>query len=129
MTDRTLGIIYALKRSNHDGFRAVAEYISRETGDRIEDYSFGDLCSIVRTAYKDYISGCDNAGSEFDSFLRYLDMNYCGGVYEAMMCRLRMTQVKSCNKENPEMHYINGFRDPTKEIKDILKGAFGNAED
>ena len=109
MTDRTLGIIKAIKQSGLRWDRAVARCMSQETGTPEENYSETDLNQILKATLLDYLSTCDNPVMEVGDLLDMMESSgaHSMGYYLANV--LGIAQV--CRCEGNEKTYVNGFRD------------------
>lgn len=105
MNDKTLGIIYAIKRSGKQWNEAVSEYMSDYSGCPKEEYSEWELNRIMRIAFIDYLETCDKPYAEVRELLEMMDRysGYSMGHYLANV--LGMTKVKEKEK------FVNGFRD------------------
>ena len=105
MTDHTLNIIYAIKKSGKSWDQAVSEYMSAYSGSPIERYDEYNLNHILREAYCDYISTCDNPAMEARKLLEMMD-NYpmYSRAHHLANC-MGLAQVKDKGK------FVNGFRE------------------
>ena len=104
MTDKTLGIIYAIKRSGKVWNQAVAEWMADYSGSPVEEYTETVINKILKEAFVDYISTCDKPDVELYEFLCLIESQgmHSLGYYIANI--LGMTQVKDCDK------FVNDFR-------------------
>lgn len=105
MTDRTLGIIKAIKQRGKVWNRAVAEYISERTGTPIEDYTEYDLNIILKEAFLDYIATCDNPAFEVETLINLMTSFGDSSLGCHLANILGMTQVR-----DKDDNYVNGFR-------------------
>lgn len=105
MTDHTLNLIYAIKKSGKSWNQAVSEYMSAYSGSPIERYDEYSLNHILREAYCDYISTCDNPAMEARKLLEMMD-NYpmYSRAHHLANC-MGLAQVKDKGK------FVNGFRE------------------
>ena len=112
MTDHTLNLIYAIKQSGKSWNQAVSEYMSAYSGSPIERYDEYSLNHILREAYCDYISTCDNPAMEARKLLEMMD-NYpmYSRAHHLANC-MGLAQVKDKGK------FVNGFRECNNKIKD-----------
>lgn len=109
MNNKTLGIIYAIKRSEKQWDKAVSEYMADYSGSPNKEYSEWELNRIMRVAFIDYIETCDKPYAEVRELLEIMDRysGYSMGHYLANV--LGQTKVKEQGK------YVNGFRDVLKD--------------
>jgi hypothetical protein len=105
MTDKTIGIIYAIKRSGKIWNQAVAEWMSNYSGSPVEKYTETLLNKILKEAFIDYMSTCDKPGMEVSDFLDLIENNGSYSLGHHIANKLGMTQVKEGNK------FVNGFRE------------------
>lgn len=105
MTDQTVGIIYAIKRSGKVWDQAVKEYMASYSGSPIEVYTETELNRILKLAFVDYIETCDKPHIEIYSLLTLIESNgtHSLGYYLANV--LGLVQVKDNGK------FVNGFKD------------------
>lgn len=105
MTDTTLGIIYAMKRSSENWDKAVAEYMANYSGSPIEDYSETVLNRIMKNAFVDYVETCDKPHIVIYELLHSLDTNGWYSLGHHLANILILEQVKDGDR------FVNGFRD------------------
>lgn len=106
MSDRTLGLIYAIKRHDFRWDNAIKYYMSDISGCDFEAYSESDLYEILREALLDYLKVCDNPS---DVVRLLLETNEHGGnssMANKIAVVLMIQQVKDKNG-----NFINGFRE------------------
>ncbi len=111
MTERTYNIIMACKRSYpRDLTDNVAQYMAKECGCSVGDYSQPIITDIMKTALYDYIDTCDKPSI----ILRKLDENnrfyHDVSIGAQIATAFRSVQVRDRNG-----NYINGFGEWIKE--------------
>ena len=109
MTDRTLGIIKAIKQSGLRWDRAVSRHMSWETGTPEENYSETDLNQILKAAFLDFLSTCDDPAMEVGNLLDMMESSGTHSMGYHLANMLGIAQV--CRLEGDEKTYVNGFRD------------------
>ena len=105
MTDKTLGIIYAIKRSNKVWNQAVAEWMSDYSGSPVVAYTETVINKILKEAFVDYISTCDKPNVELYSFLCLIEGQGMHSLRYYIANILGMAQVKDGDI------FVNGFRE------------------
>lgn len=105
MTDLTLNIIKSIKCSGKVWNRAVAEYMSEYSGCPVEDYTETSLNHILKEAFIDYVSTCDNPEEPVRELFDFIENNGARSLGHHIANVLGLTQVRKNDK------YINGFRD------------------
>ena len=114
MTDHTIRIIYAIKRGGDTWNRAVAKYMSEYSGYPYKDYTEMQLNNILKEAFLDYLSTCDNPVLA----VRDLIDSMTGHGLESL--GFHISNVFMMARVKFEDKYINGFRDVTET--DIKQG-------
>lgn len=104
MTDKTLGIIYAIKRSGKVWNQAVADWMSDYSGSPVEEYTETVINKILKEAFADYISTCDHPDREVYDLLDYISNNGSYSLGHCISIVFELAQVKSKDK------FVNGFR-------------------
>ena len=120
MNDRTLGLIYTIKRLNKPWYTAVAKYMSVETDTPADLYTYGDCYKIIKEAFFDYVSTCDNILPLLYTFFDSIEHDGVSGIGEKMAVALTMTKIREQDSKTGEYRYVNGFREPQGEVLDIL---------
>lgn len=111
MENRTLNIIFIIKRLSGDPLHMIAKYMSIECGCPIEVYTAPLLTRIVRVAFLDYIQHVPSK----EAYIAVTEfLNADGSDLERMVIALGMCQVKTNDGE-----YIQGFRAPTFDIDSL----------
>jgi hypothetical protein len=105
MTDHTIRIINAIKRSGKVWNQAVAEYMSEYSGCPIEEYTETKLNRILKEAFLDYLATCDNPSMEVCDLFDFMDNHGSESLGHHIADVLGMTQVRDGNE------YVNGFRE------------------
>jgi len=113
MTDHTLNLIYAIKQSGKSWNQAVSEYMSAYSGSSIEEYDEYSLNHILRAAYCDYISTCDNPAMEVYNLLEMMDSYPMYSRAHHLANCMGMAQVKDKGK------FINGFRECNRNAVNV----------
>ncbi len=104
MTDKTLGIIYAIKRSEKEWNHAVADWMADYSGSPVEEYTETQINKILKEAFVDYISTCNRPDREVYDLLDYIDNNGSYSLGHCIAIVFELAQVKDGNK------FVNGFR-------------------
>ncbi len=104
VTDKTIGIIYAIKRSGKVWNQAVAEWMADYSGSSVEEYTETALNNIMKEAFGDYISSCDNPEREVRDLLDMIGRNGSYSIGHHLANVLAITQVKEGER------FVNGFR-------------------
>lgn len=104
MTDRTLGIIYALKKSKKPWFLTVAKYMSRETGIPIYEYDEPTLNSIMKNVFVSYVKTCDRPETVVS------DLLYNLGNKESSIGSIIANVLINQPVKDSFGNYLNGFR-------------------
>jgi len=97
MTDRTLGIIKAIKQSGKVWNRAVAEYMSELTGSPIEEYTETCVNQILQSAFLDYIGTCDHPAWEVQILFDLLERHGTASLGHHLAHILGIAQVRDHN--------------------------------
>ena len=105
MTNHTLNLIYAIKQSDKLWNQAVSEYMSTYSGSPIENYNEYILNHILREAYCDYISTCDNPAVEARKLLEMMDSYPMYSRAHHLANCMGLAQVKDKGR------FVNGFRE------------------
>lgn len=116
MTDKTIGIIYALKDNEVGSFdAAVKNFMVKYTGSDPGAYSKANLTNIAMSAVIDYIGTADDPSKDVRDLLEYM---HCYKPYRdaepvfedrvrmAIWQMLQLVQVKDGADS-----YVNGFRE------------------
>ena len=111
MDDRTLNIIFIIKRYINDAFHMIAKYMSIECICPIEYYTASTLRGIVQCAFLDYIRHVPSIEA-YKATREFLNAN--GSDLERMVIALELCQVKTNDGE-----YIQGFGAPTFDIESL----------
>jgi len=111
VNNTTLGMIYAIKRSENGRKQAVIDYMSEITGSPKEDYYDNELLNIVGNAFVDYLKTADNPAYVVQCFFGMRNI-YRDNELERMLSVLQLTRVKDNYGQ-----YINGFREIKNDIK------------
>ena len=111
MDDRTLNIIFIIKRYINDAFHMIAKYMSIECICPIEYYTASTLRGIVQCAFLDYIRHVPSIEA-YKATREFLNAD--GSDLERMVIALELCQVKTNDGE-----YIQGFRAPTFDIESL----------
>lgn len=121
MNDRTLGLIYTIKRLHTPNwFIAVAKYMSMETGTPEDSYSYEDCYKIIKEAFFDYISTCDNIRPLLYTFFDRIEHDGASGIGGKIVGALALEKVRDKDPKTGEYRYVNGFREPQGEVLEIL---------
>ena len=104
MTDKTLGIIYAIKRSGKAWNQAVAEWMADYSGSPVEAYTEIILNKILKEAFIDYVSTCDRPDIEIYELLSCIDKNGSYSLGHCIAIVLELARVKNGDE------FVNGFR-------------------
>ena len=120
MDDRTLGLIYTIKGLHKPWFIAVAKYMSMETDTPADSYTYGDCYKIIKEAFFDYISTCDNMKPLLYTFFDRIEHDGASGIGEKIAGALAMEKVRDKDSKTGEYYYVNGFREPQGEVLKIL---------
>ena len=105
MTDHTISIIKAIKLSGKVWNQAVAEYMSKYSGSLVDEYTETELNRILKEAFLDYLTTCDNPSMEVRDLLDFMDNNGSRSLGHHIANVLGLTQVRDGDK------YVNGFRE------------------
>ena len=109
MSDQTLEIIYAIKQFGRAPLASVAEYMSEYTGSPENEYNEFVLYSILKNAYADYLSTCDNPAAEFEHLMNLFETGHFHSTAYILAIALGLTRVRDNDGQ-----YINGFREQVK---------------
>lgn len=120
MNDRTLGLIYTIKGLHKPWSVAVAKYMSMETDTPEDFYTYGDCYKIIKEAFFDYISTCDNIRPLLYTFFEYIERDGVFSIGEKIAGALSMEKVRDKDSKSGEYYYVNGFREPQGEVLKIL---------
>lgn len=121
MNDRTLGLIYTIKGLHKPNwFIAVAKYMSMETDTPEDSYTYEDCYKIIKEAFFDYISTCDNIRPLLYTFFDRIEHDGASGTGEKIVGALAMEKVRDKDSKTGEYYYVNGFREPQGEVLKIL---------
>ena len=112
MTDHTLNLIYAIKQSGKSWNQAVSEYMFTYSNSPIESYDEYTLNRILKEAYCDYISTCDNPAIEARKLLEMMDDYPMYSRAHHLANCMGWAQVKDNGK------FVNGFRECNNKVKD-----------
>ena len=110
MNDKTLGIIYAIKKSNKSWDKAVAKFMSKYSGSPEDEYADHHLNAILKDAFADYMATCDSPYYETRILLDMMDSTGFYSLGHYLATTLMLTRVK-----DDYGNYINGFREMKKE--------------
>jgi len=105
MSDRTLGLIYAIKRNDFRWDLAIKYYMSDIADCDFEVYSETDLYQILKEALLDYLKVCDNPSNVVRLLLEANERDGNSSMAHKIAIILMMQQVKDKNG-----NFINGFR-------------------
>lgn len=120
MDDRTLGLIYTIKGLHKPWYIAVAKYMSMETDTPADSYTYVDCYKIIKEAFFDYISTCDNVRPLLYTFFDRIEHDGASGIGEKIAGALVMEKVRDKDSKTGEYYYVNGFREPQGEVLKIL---------
>lgn len=120
MNDRTLGLIYTIKGLHKPWSVAVAKYMSMETDTPVDSYTYEDCYKIIKEAFFDYISTCDNMRPLLYTFFDRIEHDGTSGIGEKIAGALAMEKVRDKDSKTGEYYYVNGFREPQGEVLKIL---------
>ena len=111
MTDRSLEIIYAMKKSTKPWEEAITKLRAKETGDPGHIATQFELYEVIKEVFTDYISTCDHPENVVRDLLRHVESNGSCGMVHHMAMVLRLQRVKDRDMSTGNYYYINGFRD------------------
>ena len=116
MENRTLNIIFIIKRLSCNPFHMIAKYMSIECNCPIEVYTAPILTRIVRVAFLDYILHVPSK----EAYIAVAEfLNADGSDLERMVIALSVCRVK-----DDQGNYIQGFRAPTFDIDSLEETEF-----
>ncbi len=116
MEDRTLNIIFIIKRLSDDPFHMIAKYMSIECDYPIEEYTAQHLRNIVQTAFLDYIRHVPSIEA-YKAVREFLNAD--GSDLKRMVIALGLCEVKDGHG-----NYIQGFKAPTFDIDSLEETEF-----
>ena len=104
MEKHTMDIIRFIKNVDRPCFYLLREYLASENGSNEDAYTESELNTILKNAYVDYISTCDNPSNEIRRLLDYINSSGCHSLAWYIVMSLDMVRVRDDNG-----NYINGF--------------------
>lgn len=104
MTDKTLGIIYAMKRSEKSWDRAVIDWMADYSGSDPDFYTESVINTVLQEAFVDYVSTCDHPEWVVHDLLDCIKRNGAYSLGHSIAVILAGVRVKDGKK------FINGFR-------------------
>lgn len=118
MTDRSIGIIYALKNGESESLKdRVIKYMCSYSG--CEPYVYTDerILNLLEQTFADL---CGSAKCPMSIVKEYFDLrhrpwNQGRSEIDLLAISLSLTQVKELNYDTMRYEYINGFRDIRKD--------------
>ena len=112
MTDKTLGIIYAIKKSEspYDG---VKQFMEKYTGHY--NYTRREIYEIVEQTFCECLDDLDHPSLAIKMYFNTRGYPQFLSQFDAMVITLQMLQVKRWNTKTNSFHYVNGFR-PLEEF-------------
>lgn len=111
MTDRSLKIIYAMKRSEKPWEEVITKFRAKETRDPGHIATQLELYDVIKDVFIDYISTCDHPENVVRDLLHRVDNNGSLGMAYHMAMVLRLQQVRNRDMSADNLYYVNGFRD------------------
>ena len=114
MTDKSIGIIYAIKQCYGIKY-GVRQFLQEYCNDKYY-YSHEYISSILRETVLDYLLSCDDWKTELRRFFNTYEDTFCDDDYDVCTSFLFDIQVVKFNEE--KSYYINGFKDnPFKHFR------------
>jgi len=111
MTDRSLEIIYAMKKSAKSWEEVITKFRAKETGISGNTATQLELYGIIKGVFTDYISTCDHPENVMRDLLHFVENNGSLGMAHHMATVLRLQQVRDRDMRTGNFYYVNGFRD------------------
>lgn len=111
MTDRSLGIIYAMKQSEKPWEEVITKFRAKETGDPSRIATQLELYDVIKEVFIDYISSCDHPENVVRDLLHHVENNGSLGMAHHMAIILSLQQVRDRDMSTGNFYYVNGFRD------------------
>lgn len=120
MQTRTLGIIYAAKRSREprEGIRA---FMSKYSGTPASEYSNKEINQLVEKALCDCLDSVEHPSAVMSEYFHFRSAPYYYSPFDAAVATFYGLQVKRLNYETNEYEYINGFSELDKEYYDYTE--------
>lgn len=115
MDDKTLGILYALKRAE-DPYAGVNKFMKQYSGSEV-DYTKSEINKLVEQAFCECLNDAQGPSEIVKDYFRHRQDPYFFSPMASMACAIQNIQVRQWDKDTNLFQYINGFR-PMKEFND-----------
>ena len=115
MDERTMGIIYAVKKSSSSPQEAVRQFMSNYSGVAPENYTEKELDNYIELALCDCLNDIEFPSSVMREFFHFLHSPWDMKPGDAAACAIQHIRVKRFNYETQEYEYINGFKGDINE--------------
>lgn len=131
MDNRTLGIIYAIKKGDNTARQNIIDFMSKYSDTPKEYYTDYNLIPLIEATFVDYLKTADNPSFDVwqyfdakgrsrnfqqfypDRAVEFQKTSEGFGIdTDAIISALALTTVRKDGK------YVNGFRDYTEEVQD-----------
>ena len=115
MEERTMGIIYAIKKSEYSAREAVRDFMSQWSGTPPEHYTPALLDDLICYSLCDCLNDNEHPSAVMHDYFHFLKEPWNLSAAEAAILTIQNIQIRRFNYETEQYDYINGFKGENKE--------------